>query len=82
MAMNSMNLRDAARQCSDQNLLRQLAEVTLARMMEFEVEQRICAERLDRYPSFANDCIPRIRAGNTCLNRTDGSNFRSANEQR
>jgi hypothetical protein len=32
-----MNLIDVARQCGDQDLLRQLAETTLAMLMDFEV---------------------------------------------
>lgn len=48
MAERSMNLIDVVRQCGDQDLLRQLAETTLAKLMEFEVAQLIGAERHER----------------------------------
>lgn len=48
MAERSMNLLDVVRQCGDQDLLRQLAETTLAKRMEFEVAQRLGAERHER----------------------------------
>ncbi|MCQ8119989.1 IS256 family transposase [Methylomonas rosea] len=48
MTMNSMNLMDVIRQCGDQDLLRQLAETTLAKLMEFEVAERIGAGRHER----------------------------------
>lgn len=44
----SMNFVDMVRQCRDEDLLRQLAETTLAKLMEFEVAQRIGAERHER----------------------------------
>jgi transposase-like protein len=46
-----MNLIDVARQCGDQDLLRQLAETTLAKLMEFEVAERIGAGRHERSDS-------------------------------
>ena len=46
--MNSMNLMDVIRQCSDQDLLGQFAETTLAKLMEFEVAERIGAGRHER----------------------------------
>jgi len=36
----SMNLLEVVRPCGDGDLLRQLAETTLAQLMEFEVTQR------------------------------------------
>ncbi len=48
MTERSMSLIDVVRQCGDQDLLRQLAETTLAKLMEFEVAQRIGAERHER----------------------------------
>lgn len=48
MAERSMNLMEVVNQCGDQDLLRQLAETTLAKLMEFEVAQRIGADRHER----------------------------------
>lgn len=48
MTERSMNLIDVARQCGDQDLLRQLAETALAQLMDFEVAQRTGAERHER----------------------------------
>ncbi len=48
MADLSMNFLDVVRQCGGQDLLRQLAETSLAKLMEFEVAQRIGAERHER----------------------------------
>jgi transposase-like protein len=48
MAERSMSLIDVVRQCGDQDLLRQLAETTLAKLMEFEVAERIGAGRHER----------------------------------
>jgi transposase-like protein len=48
MAERSMNLIDVVRQCGDQDVLRQVAETTLATLMEFEVAQWIGAERHER----------------------------------
>lgn len=48
MTMNSMNLIDVIRHCGDQDLLRQLAETTLAKLMQFEVAERIGAGRHER----------------------------------
>lgn len=48
MTERSMSLIDVVRQCGDQDLLRQLAETTLAKLMEFEVAQRIGAGRHER----------------------------------
>jgi transposase-like protein len=43
-----MNLIDVARQCGDQDLLRKLAETTLAKLMEFEVAGLVGAGRHER----------------------------------
>lgn len=48
MTERSMNVLDVVRQCGDGDLLRQLAETTLAKLMEFEVAQRLGAERHER----------------------------------
>lgn len=48
MTERSMNLIDVARQCGDRDLLRQLAETTLAKLMEFEVAKLIGAGRHER----------------------------------
>jgi putative transposase len=48
MAERSMSLIDVVRQCGDQDLLRQLAEATLAKLMEFEVAERAGAGRHER----------------------------------
>jgi hypothetical protein len=48
MTKGSMNWIEAVRQCGDQDLLRRLAETTLAQGMEFEVAQRIGVERHER----------------------------------
>jgi hypothetical protein len=48
MTERSMNLIDVVRQCGDGDLLRQLAETTLAQLMEMEVAQRLGAERHER----------------------------------
>lgn len=45
MTERSMSLIDVVRQCGGQDLLRQLAEATLAKLMEFEVAERIGAGR-------------------------------------
>lgn len=41
----SMNLIEAVGKCGDSDLLRQLAQTALMKLMEFEVEQRIGAGR-------------------------------------
>jgi len=48
MTERSMSLIDVVRQCGGQDLLRQLAEATLAKLMEFEVAERIGAGRHER----------------------------------
>lgn len=48
MAERSVNLMEVVSQCGDQDLLRQLAETTLAKLMEFEVAQLIGADRHER----------------------------------
>jgi putative transposase len=48
MTERSMNLIDVARQCGDRDLLRQLAETTLAKLMEFEVAELAGAGRHER----------------------------------
>jgi transposase-like protein len=48
MTERSMTLIDLARQCGDGDLLRQLAETTLAKLMAFEVAERAGAGRHER----------------------------------
>ncbi|HSQ57887.1 MAG TPA: IS256 family transposase, partial [Gemmata sp.] len=48
MTERSMNLIDIARQCGDQDLLRNLAEAALAKLMDIEVAERIGAGRHER----------------------------------
>lgn len=48
MTERSMNLIDVARQCGDQDLLRNLAEAALAKLMELEVAERVGAGRHER----------------------------------
>ena len=43
-----MNFIEAIRQCGDQDLLRLLAQTTLAKLMDFEVAQQIGADRHER----------------------------------
>lgn len=57
MPERSMNLIDVARQCGDQDLLRQLAEAALAQLMELEVAQRVgagCHERSEERTTHRN----------------------------
>lgn len=48
MTKQSMNLIEAAGKCGDENLLRQLVETALTKLMEFEVENRVGAVRHQR----------------------------------
>ncbi len=48
MTERGMNLIEVVRQCGDQDLLRQLAETTLAKIMEFEVAELVGAGRHER----------------------------------
>ncbi len=48
MTERSMNLIDVARQCGDRDLLRQLAETALAKLVEFEVAGLVGAGRRER----------------------------------
>ena len=48
MTKQSMNLIEAAGKCGDEDLLRQLAETALTKLMEFEVENRVGAARHER----------------------------------
>lgn len=48
MAERSMNLMEVVSQCGDQDVLRQLAETTLVKLMEFEVAQLVGADRHER----------------------------------
>ncbi len=48
MTKQSMNLIEAAGKCGDEDLLRQLAETALRKLMEFEVESRVGAARHER----------------------------------
>lgn len=48
MTEKSMNLIEAVGKCGDEDLLRQLAETALAKLMEFEVGQQVGASRHER----------------------------------
>lgn len=57
MTTKSMNLIEAVGKCGDSDLLRQLAEAALVKLMDFEVEQRIGAglhERNDARSTYRN----------------------------